>query len=112
MSSNSQNNSILSALCHGSIFFSSVLVGIAIPVIILVVSDDKVVQSNAKESLNFHLNIWIYGIIAGILTFVLIGWLLLPIVFVISFILPIIAIVQILSNPDTVYRYPFIFRVF
>ncbi len=111
MSSNLEKNKILSALCHGSIFFSSVLVGIAIPIIILVITDDNIVKSNAKESLNFHLNIWIYGIIATILTFVLIGWLLLPIVFLISFIFPIIAIVQILSNPDKVYRYPFIFRV-
>ncbi len=111
MSSNLEKNKILSALCHGSIFFSSLLVGIAIPIIILVVSDDNVVKNNAKESLNFHFNIWIYGIIAGILTFVLIGWLLLPIVFLISWIFQIIAIVQILNNSDTVYRYPFIFRV-
>lgn len=112
MSQNPEKNRILSALCHGSIFFTSVLVGIAIPIVILVISDNEVVQSNVKESLNFQLNVWIYGIIAGILCYVVIGLVLLPLVLITSIVLPIIAIVKTLSNPDKVYRYPFIFRVF
>lgn len=112
MSQNPEKNRILSALCHGSIFFTSVLVGIAIPIVILVISDNEVVQSNVKESLNFQLNVWIYGIIAGLLCYVVIGFVLLPLVLITSIVLPIIAIVKTLSNPDKVYRYPFIFRVF
>ena len=53
---------LLSALCHGSIFFSATIVSIAIPVAILYVSDDPVIQANAKEALNFHFNMWIYDI--------------------------------------------------
>jgi uncharacterized Tic20 family protein len=111
MSQNLEKNRILSALCHGSIFFTSVLVGIAIPIIILVLNDDQVVQSNAKESLNFQLNVWIYGFITAILCFVIIGWFLLPLVILMSIIFPIIAIVKTLGNPHKVYRYPFILRL-
>lgn len=102
---------ILSALAHGSIFFGLLGIGIAIPIAILFVSDDPVVKDNAKEAINFHFNVWLYGIIFGVLTIVLIGFALLAILQIINFILPVLAIVQSLSNPDVPYRYPFIFRL-
>lgn len=102
---------ILSALAHGSIFFGLLGVGIAIPIAILFVSDDPVVKDNAKEAINFHFNVWLYGIIFGVLTIVLIGFALLGILQIINFVLPILAIVQSLGNPDQPYRYPFIFRL-
>lgn len=101
---------ILSALCHGSIFFSLAFVSVGIPIAVLFVSDDPVVKDNAKEALNFHFNVWIYGIIFGVLTIVLIGFLLLGILQIVNFVLPILAILQCLSNPEQPYRYPFIFR--
>lgn len=102
---------LLSALCHGSIFISAFLISIAIPIAILFVSDDSVVKENAKEALNFHLNIWLYGVIFGFLTILLIGWPLLGLLFIVSWVLPILAIIQVLSNPELSYRYPFIFRI-
>lgn len=102
---------LLSALAHGSIFFSLLGVSVGIPIAILFVSDDPVVKENAKEALNFHLNVWIYGIIFGVLTIVLIGFLLLGILQLVNVVLPILAILQALSNPDQPYRYPFIFRL-
>jgi uncharacterized protein len=102
---------LLSALCHGSIFLSALLVSVGIPIAILFVSDDPIVRDNAKEALNFHFNIWLYGIIFGVLTWVLIGWLLLGILALVNLILPIMAIAKIFGNPDTVFRYPFIFRI-
>lgn len=102
---------ILSALAHGSIFFGLLGIGIAIPIAILFVSDDPVVKDNAKEAINFHFNVWLYGIIFGVLTIVLIGFALLGILQIINFVLPILAIVQSLGNPDQPYRYPFIFRL-
>jgi uncharacterized Tic20 family protein len=112
MTQDIDTNKILSALSHGSIFFSSLVVAVGIPIVILAVSNDSTVKNNAKEALNFHLNMWLYYIIAGILTLVLIGWLLLPIIAIFNVVMPIIAIIQILGNPNQVYRYPFIFRVF
>lgn len=102
---------LLSALSHGSIFFSLSVVSIGIPLAVLFVSDDPVVKDNAKEALNFHFNVWLYGIIFGILTWVLIGFLLLGILQVVNVILPILAILHCLSKPDSGYRYPFIFRL-
>jgi hypothetical protein len=102
---------LLSALSHGSIFLSSTIVSIAIPIAILVTSDDPVVKENAKESLNFHINLFIYLIIFGLLTLLFIGIPLLFVLVIISFIMPIIAIVNVVSYPDRPYRYPFVFRV-
>lgn len=102
---------LLSALCHGSIFFSLLGISVGIPIAILLVSDDPVVKDNAKESLNFHLNVWLYGIIFGILTLILIGFLLLGILQVVNVVVPILAILHCLSNTEQPYRYPFIFRI-
>ena len=102
---------LLSALSHGSIFFSLLGISVGIPIAILLVSDDPVVKDNAKESLNFHLNVWLYGIIFGILTWVLIGFLLLGILQIVNLVMPVLAIIHCLSNTDQPYRYPFIFRI-
>ena len=102
---------LLSALSHGSIFISALLVSVGIPIAILLVSDDPIVKENAREALNFHFNIWLYGLIFGALTLLLIGWPLLGLLFILSWVLPILALLQILSNPNQTYRYPFIFRL-
>ncbi|MEA5595213.1 DUF4870 domain-containing protein [Rivularia sp. UHCC 0363] len=106
-----QQRKLLSGLCHGAIFFSSTIVTVAIPIVILYITEDSVVKANARESLNFHINLYIYGLIAGVLTIVLIGIPLLMILGVISIVMPIIALIQVLNSPDQPYRYPFIFRL-
>ena len=102
---------LLSGLSHGAIFFSSMIVSVGIPIAILFVSNDPVVKENAKESLNFHINLFIYGIIFGLLVLIGIGIPLLLILWIISFIMPVIAILHVLDEPNMVYRYPFIFRL-
>lgn len=102
---------LLSALCHGAIFFSSLFVSVAIPLAILFINEDPVVKANARESLNFHINLYIYAFIFVLLIFVLIGIPLLILLGIISFIMPIIAIISVLSNSEIPYRYPFIFRL-
>ena len=111
MSNEIAKRKLLSAICHGSIFFSATFVCIGVPIVILFISDDETVQNNAKEALNFYLNVWLYGIIFGILTLVLIGWLLLGILGIVTVVMPIIAIVKVLTDPNQVFRYPFILRV-
>ncbi|HEY9848583.1 MAG TPA: DUF4870 domain-containing protein [Leptolyngbyaceae cyanobacterium] len=108
---NSEQRKLLSALSHGAIFFSSTIVSVAVPIAILFISDDPVVKDNARESLNFHINIYIYGVIFLLLAFLFIGIPLLILLAVASIILPIIAIVKVLSNPERPYRYPFLFRL-
>ncbi|OKH12207.1 hypothetical protein NIES592_18515 [Fischerella major NIES-592] len=102
---------LLSALSHGAIFFSSLIVSIGIPIAILFISNDPIVKENAKESLNFHINLYIYGIIFGLLSIILIGVPFLIALWIASLIMPIIAIVRVLSEPNIPYRYPLIFRL-
>ncbi len=102
---------LLSALCHGSLFLSATVISIGIPIVIFLISEDLIVKENAKEALNFHFNVWLYGIIFGILTWILIGWVLLGLLGIATLVLPILAIIQVLSDPNKAFRYPFIFRL-
>lgn len=104
---------LLSALCHGAIFFSTAFVSIGIPIAILFVSEDPVVKDNAKEAINFHFNVWFWGIIIGALLFISFG-LLFPLAilgYLLHWGLTIWALFNILGNPDKPLRYPFIFRL-
>jgi hypothetical protein len=105
---------LLSALSHGSIFLSSLVLSVAIPIGVLVVSDDPVVKESAKEAINFHLNVWVYEAIVIALSFLtlgLLGLILGPIFYLFHWVPPILAIMQSLNNPNQSYRYPFIFRL-
>lgn len=103
---------LLSALSHGSLFLGGLLVfPVAIPIIILLVSDDLVVKDNAREAINFMINVWIYGIIIGILCWLLVGWLLMPFWVLYHWILPIFAIAHCFKDPDSAFRYPLIVRL-
>ena len=102
---------LLSALCHGACFFSATIVSVGIPIAILFLSDDSVVKANAREALNFQITVYIAAIISALLFVVLIGFLMLGCVVLFSLILPIIAIVSVLSQTDTPYRYPLVFHL-
>lgn len=117
---------LLSILCHGSIFFSCSIVSVAIPLVILYTSKDRVVRANAKEAFNCHLTIYIWGIIGSIL--IITGFILLPLIgfsliwgllgFILllsigflSMILPLLGVVAVMNQPSIPYRYPEIFRL-
>lgn len=113
-SSQLDKRKLLSAVSHGSIFISALVVSIAIPIGIYFASDDSVIQENAKEAINFHLNVWLIGAVIGVLSFLtfgLVGFILAPIWFLYHWGLSIWAISHCFKQPDTVFRYPFIFRV-
>lgn len=100
---------LFSSLAHGSIFFSGLFVSIGIPIALLFISSDPVVKENAKEAINFHFNVWLYGIILIPLSFITLGlagglwWLA-------HWGLTTWAIIHCLNVPDQPFRYPFIFR--
>ncbi|MBW4446704.1 DUF4870 domain-containing protein [Hassallia byssoidea VB512170] len=122
VSYDSDKRKLLSSLCHGAIFFSTGLLSIGVPIAINLLSDDPVVKSNAKESINFHFNVWFWATLIGIpiaiisfITFGIGGILFFPVValgFAIHWGLTIMALLHCLSQPDEPFRYPFIFRVF
>ena len=67
------------------------------------------VDSHGKESLNFQITLTIAGIIAAILCFVLIGFLLLPAILLAWVILTVIASIK--ANNGELYQYPFTIRL-
>ena len=77
-----------------------------VPLVIWLVkrADSPEIDSTGKEVLNFQITYTIYSLIAGALCFVLIGFLILPIVLIVWLVCIIIAAVKT-SNGET-YRYP------
>lgn len=105
---------LLSALSHGSIFFSTLMFSIGIPIATLLISDDPVVKANAKEAINFSFNVWFWGIVIGVLSFIsfgLLGLILIPLGFIWHWGFTIWAVVSTLNNPNETFRYPFILRL-
>jgi uncharacterized Tic20 family protein len=87
------------------------------PLIIYLVkkNEDPYVAANAREALNFNLSVFLYllggGIAAVILTLVLIGLLLFPVLFAIAIAWIVLTIIAgIKANGGEFYRYPFTIR--
>jgi len=72
-------------------------------------NDRPFVQDQAREVFNFYLNVFVAAFICGLLTLVIIGALLLPIVMIGSVVLTIIGATK--ASKGESYRYPFIIRV-
>jgi len=81
------------------------------PLVIWIIKKDQssFVDYHGREYFNFLISYTIYGLVAGLLTFVLIGFLLLPIVGIAAFIFTIIAAIKAFEGKE--YRFPFIFRI-
>ncbi|MEY3299446.1 MAG: hypothetical protein RLZZ597_2706 [Cyanobacteriota bacterium] len=110
-SDDSGTRKILSAVSHGSIFFNALVLSVGVPIAILLISDDTAIKESAKEAINFHINMWFWWTVAGILAWVLIGLPLLVLLGVVNLVMPIIAILKSLTRPNTVFRYPLILRL-
>lgn len=67
------------------------------------------VAEQAKEALNFQITIALALLASIMLKLLLIGFLLTPIVFIINFVLCIVAAVN--ASKGTAYRYPFALRL-
>jgi uncharacterized protein len=91
----------LAALCHGGNFIA---VPILLPLIIMLISNDSYVKTQAKEALVFQIGIIIGLIISGILVIVVVGVIGLIVFGIMAFIMPIIAIIKVLEGYD--YSYP------
>jgi len=100
---NVKGDTTLAALAHASALVASFLG----PLLFLILADDgdELVEQNAKNSLNFQIIMAILFFISFALTLVLIGFLLLPLVGIIDFILVIIATIK--ANEGDVYEYPY-----
>jgi len=108
---NLEKRKLLSALSHGALILNVAVLPLLIPIAVLVLSDDPIVQQNAREALNFVINIVVYIFVFLLLFFMGIGIPLLFLTFFVSWVMPIIAAVQAATQLDRAYRYPFILRV-
>lgn len=85
--------------------------GFVVPLIIMVTkgNESPFVRRAAVESLNFWITGLLASIVAFVLLFVLIGFILLPLVALIWLVLPIYAGIK--ANEGVDYRYPFSLRL-
>lgn len=71
--------------------------------------DSAFIDYHGREYLNFFISYTVYGMIASVLAFVLIGFLLLPIIGLALVVFTIIGAVKAFEGE--MYRIPFIFRI-
>jgi uncharacterized Tic20 family protein len=81
------------------------------PLVIWLIKKDTMpfVADQGKEALNFNITVLIAAIISGLLTLILIGFLLLAVVGIGWLVLTIMA--TIAANKGEAYRYPFTWRL-
>jgi uncharacterized protein len=72
--------------------------------IIFLVTKEKDVKEHAKKALNWQISLLIYSFISGILIFVLIGFLLIPILGILNIIFCIMAAIK--ANKGELWNYP------
>jgi uncharacterized protein len=71
--------------------------------------DSEFIDYHGKEYLNFLISYFVYGTVSGILTVVLIGFVLLPVVGILVFIFTILGAIKAYEGEN--YRIPTIFRL-
>ena len=72
-------------------------------------AESPLLDRTGKEVLNFQISYTIYAAVAGILCFVLIGFLILPAVFILWVVLMVVAAVRTGNGEE--YRYPMTIRL-
>ena len=103
MNQDSKNVALL--VWIGTIFFSFV----PALIVYLIKKDDGYVQDQAREALNFQLTMVIVAVVCFILSWILIGFLLLAIAIVVDLVFVIIA--AIAASNGVIYRYPYTLRL-
>ena len=88
-----------------------IVTGFIGPLVIWLIKKDQsaFVNDQAGEALNWQITIAIAGVVAGILTMVVIGAILFPVIAIVNLIFPIMG--AIAANNGTMYRYPFALRL-
>jgi uncharacterized protein len=100
-------------LCHASallgvfIHFPGHILG---PLIVWLAKrhDSPEIDAHGKESLNFQISMLLYNAIAAVFCLVLIGFLILPVLWVLNAIFVIVASIQ--ASDGKLYRYPMTIR--
>ena len=101
------NEKGLAALVHAS----GILLGFIVPLVVWLIKKDEspYLARNSAEALNFQITMLIAYCVCMVLTVVLIGMLLLPLVWLFNLVLCIVAAVKTSNGED--YRYPMTIRL-
>ncbi len=97
-----EDQRLWATLTHvGGIFFS-----LLVPIVAYLVLRDRgqFVREHTRQALNFHITAAIAGVLSSILTIVLIGFVLLPVIAVLVVVFAILA--AIAANQGRFYKYP------
>lgn len=92
-------------------YLLAILTGWLAPLIIWLIKKDQspFINDQGKELLNFQITVFIALIICGLLTFVIIGCVLMPIVIICNLVFSIMGAIAV--NKGTAYRFPFNIRI-
>ena len=92
---------------------SGIIAGFIVPLIIWLINKDKAdkgwLNEQAKEALNFQITVLLAWIVAFVLSFVLIGFLLYPVILIGNIVFCILAGIK--ANNGESYRYPVAIRL-
>ncbi|WJX99702.1 DUF4870 domain-containing protein [Curtobacterium sp. 458] len=97
-----EDQRLWATLTHvGAIFFS-----LLVPIVAYLVLRDRgqFVREHTRQALNFHITAAIAGVVCGLLSIILIGLILLPILGVLVIVFSILA--AIAANQGRFYKYP------
>jgi uncharacterized Tic20 family protein len=103
-----QGEKVLAIVCHLSLFLG---VPFLLPLVVFLVKKDESpwLGAQAREVLNFHLTLVLYGIICGILCLVFIGFLLLFVLGLFGAICSVIGAIR--ASDGLLYHYPATLRL-
>lgn len=108
-SSITQEDRTLALITH----LSGILLSFIVPLIIWLTSKDKpdkgFLVDHAKEALNFQITVLLAWVVAGMLSILLIGFLLYPVIFIGNIVFCILAGMK--ANGGESYRYPLTLRL-
>lgn len=92
---------------------SGIILGFIVPLIVWLMNKDNEAKAyltaESKEALNFQVTILIGYVICWVLSFILIGLLLLPLLWILNLVFCILAAMAVSSKGS--YRYPFALRL-
>ncbi len=111
--SDPKNDKTLAMMCHLSTLLGVIIPfgNIIAPLVIwsLKKNESALVDTQGKESINFQITMTLAMVAASLLMFVLIGFLLVPLVIVFNVVMIIIASVKVSNGED--FRYPLSLRL-
>jgi hypothetical protein len=81
------------------------------PLVVWLLKKDEMpfVNDQGKEALNFQITLMVAALIAVVLCFLVIGFLLLPVIAIAGIVLPIVGAIR--ASEGRLYRYPYALRL-